>query len=64
MMSYKLEIWAKGEVPENGKNPDIVIQIKMKDKKQRNKWTEQQKLNAKALAIQARNRINDFINDI
>lgn len=63
MESYKLEIWAKG-VPENQKNPDIVLQIKMKNKKQRTKWTEDQKLNAKVLAIEARDRINDFINDI
>lgn len=62
MISYKGEFWVKG-VDENVR-PDIVIQIKMKEKKQRQQWTDEQKLNAKVWMIEQRDRLNDFITDL
>jgi|688.fasta_scaffold1418562_2 hypothetical protein len=62
MASYKGEYWTKG-VDEKVR-PDIVVQIKMKDKKHRQKWTEEEKLNAKVWMIKERDRLNSFITDL
>lgn len=61
-MRYKGEFWTNGV---NEKiHPDIVIQIKMKDKNKRQEWTDQQKVDAKVWMIKQLDRLNDCISDL
>lgn len=54
MIGYKGEFWVKG-VDEKVR-PDIVIQIKMKEKKQRQQWTLAERSEAKAWMIEQRDK--------
>jgi hypothetical protein len=59
MTSYRGEFWTNGVSDKI--RPDIIIQIKMIDRKHREKWTAKQKLEAKVWMIEQLDRLNDFI---
>lgn len=62
MVSYKGEYFMKGV--DNQPRPDIVFQIRMKEKKQRQKWSEHQKVAARVWLDEQRDRLQDFIDDL
>lgn len=62
MTSYKGEYFINGV--DNQPSPNIVFNIKMNDKKNREKWPEDKKVKAKEWLIEQRDRLNDFINDL
>lgn len=62
MVQYKGEYFIEGVDVQ--KRPDIVIQVKMKDKRHREEWSKTQKLDAKVWMIKQRDRLNEFINDL
>jgi len=62
MVKYKGEYFINGV--DDKKRPDIVIQISMKVKSQREQWSEQKRLDAKVWLIEQRDRLNDFISDL
>lgn len=62
MTSYKGEYFINGV--DNQPRPNIVFNIKMNDKKNREKWPDDKKVQAKEWLIEQRDRLNDFINDL